>query len=120
MQVEPKNNYNVLGRLGPVQPKPEYRPRSSPEGQTTQAGGEASSRTSEKPSQGSRAQERAQERAERTKAAASASTERLSLPAAKNLTEATAEAITALDPGARKGPHSHLASDAGLMYPRYV
>jgi hypothetical protein len=116
MQVEPKNNYNVLGRLGPVQPKPEYRPRSSPEGQTTQAGGESSARTSEKPSQGSRAQERA----ERTRAAAAASTDRLSLQAAKNLTEATAEAITSLDPGARKGPHSYLASDAGLMYPRYV
>jgi hypothetical protein len=108
MQVEPKNHYNVLGRMGPLQPRPEYRPRpSTTEAESQKAGGEADKRGSS--------------RAERRSALASVPGEgRLSLQAAKALTAATAEAIADLDPNGRKAPHAALERGASLMIPRYV
>lgn len=108
MQVEPKNNYNVLGRMGPTQPRPEYRPRSAPEGDSPKTGTDGGGQNS-----------KSLERAKTGPIAASAES-RLSLQAAKALTAETAQAIANLNPTAAKGPHSSLGPDAGLMYPRYV
>ena len=113
MQVEPKNNYNVIGKMGPLQPRPEYRPKSFPDGEGQKAG--------ESKNSGGEKTRRDPERLEQRKVSAAASTgEKLSLQAAKALTEATSDAIMDLDPRARKGPHSALGPEAGLMYPRYV
>jgi hypothetical protein len=108
MQVEPKNNYNVLGRLGPTQPRPEYRPRAATDGSGAKAEGGVP--------------EREAKAGQRLAAAAAASTEgRLNLAAAKALCQATAEAIESLDPRAcNQGPHVLVGRGAGLMYPRYV
>jgi hypothetical protein len=106
MQVEPKNNYNLLGRMGPLQPRAEYRPGKPKE---------------ESAKTGDGAGERSPERLAPRKVLGGTSGEgRLSLQAAKALTAATAEAIESLDPGSRKGPHSDLAGQVGLMSPRYV
>jgi hypothetical protein len=108
MQVEPKNNYNVLGRLGPTQPRPEYRPRGTLDGTGAKAEGGGA--------------EREAKAGQRPAAAAAATSDgRLNLAAAKTLCQATAEAIGSLDPRAcNQGPHVLVGRGAGLMYPRYV
>jgi hypothetical protein len=107
MQVEPKNNYNVMGKMGPLQPRPEYRPKTAQDGESPKAGQE---RGGQNP-----------ERLQRERISSSASQAgKLSLQSAKALTEATCEAIADLDPSARKCPHSSLSREAGMMSPRYV
>jgi hypothetical protein len=105
MQVE-TNNYNILGRVGPHYPQPEYRPKNNSEsGKATPEGAEQKSH-SEKAS---------------TKLLFSHSTEgRLNLQAAKALTAETALAISQLPPNGRnQGPHN-IGKNVGLLPPRYV
>jgi hypothetical protein len=110
MQVEPKSNYNVLGRMGPLHPRPEYRPKTADEGEGLKSGGERDAQS----------RKRAAERPAAAAAAQAVPEGRLSLQAAKALTAAAAEAIAGLDPLAVKGPHYALGRGAALMWPRYV
>jgi hypothetical protein len=123
--VESNNNYNTLGRMGPIYPRPEYRPGSrseSPKPENSTSGFFRSPKASSE-DLNSGAQNGGQKTKDAVKAAVSLkNTEgRLNLVAAKSLTLETAEAISQLEPlECNSGPHSALEKTAGLMAPRYV
>ncbi|MDR0356324.1 MAG: hypothetical protein LBJ64_11430 [Deltaproteobacteria bacterium] len=116
MQVEVGNNYNPLGRMGPIHPRPEYRPGKNPSFEP---------RESEGPGQDAALASR--KRTERNKAESKGSapvqspaTEgRLNLQGAKTLTELAAQAIRELDgQGTKNSPHR--VDGLGLMAPHYI
>jgi hypothetical protein len=112
MQVESNNNYNTLGRMGPIYPRPEYRPKSVPQESPGQDPGRERDKVDVSQGQGGKAKAQ--------KAQASALVEgRLNVNAAKALTARTAEAISQLPPlGVRQAPHA--VQGLGMMAPRYV
>ncbi|MDR1657237.1 MAG: hypothetical protein LBT47_06745 [Deltaproteobacteria bacterium] len=115
MLVESNNNYNPLGRLGPLHPRPEYRPRTGTEAEKlkTDEGGQTGVGTG---------REKSKDASSKTVAASGQNLDgRLNLSAAKALTESVAEAISRLEPLACNcGPHGRLNPATGLMFPRYV
>ncbi|MDR3205376.1 MAG: hypothetical protein LBV23_11680 [Deltaproteobacteria bacterium] len=114
MQVE-NNNYNTLGRLGPLYPRPEYRPKNNAETGAERGGAkeEAGQREGLKLTLG----QKSFKKAEAIKANRD---ERLTLSMAKSLTEETAQAITLLPPdGRRHAPHV-TGPNMGLLIPTYV
>jgi hypothetical protein len=126
MQVENRNNYNGLGRMGPIYPRPEYHPpRADDQEQLGQAKDKPGRTESQK--KGDRA-ELSQAGKNKTQPGSKArirneeapSGGRLNLASAKELTQETSQAIAALPPwSTTQNPHradSHL----GLLYPTYV
>jgi hypothetical protein len=118
MQVDSGNNYNTLGRMGPIYPRPEYRPKGPPKENTEETKGGAQDKVKLTGGQGDKAKAKAQK--ERGVQAQPVVAEgRLNLQSAKVLTQITAEAITQLPPdGRNQGPHS--VKGTGLLSPRYV
>ncbi|MDR1051786.1 MAG: hypothetical protein LBP95_12090 [Deltaproteobacteria bacterium] len=118
MQVESNNNYNTMGRMGPVYPRPEYRPGPRP-GQTPEETGGQGGR--DKVDVSTNAGGRSGEKARKVVPvqAPAAAEGRLNLAGAKTLTETTAAAIAGLSPGGlNQAPHN--VAGLGLMAPRYV
>ncbi|MDR2140980.1 MAG: hypothetical protein LBR11_04200 [Deltaproteobacteria bacterium] len=111
--IDSLNNYNPLGRLGPLSPRPEYRPPGSREGEGPQ--------TSPDPKNDQAKPGRVQTASPQLGTKAKSSPEsRLSLAAAQALTQEVSLAIAQLPPGSvNAGPH-RLNPYWGLYYPRYV
>jgi hypothetical protein len=100
--------YNPLGLLGPINPRPEYRP---PERKEDSSSGASSSTYKE--TQG-------QPQANQVEAAKPRAEKGLNLAGAKALTETVSQAISQLDPiSVNAGPH-RLNPYWGLYSSRYV
>ncbi|MDR3153031.1 MAG: hypothetical protein LBW85_01875 [Deltaproteobacteria bacterium] len=121
MQVDNRNSYNTLGRLGPLYPRPEYRPpQNSPENAPEGAGAGAG--------QGAEGKAKAQSESlilspRLRKATAGQVREaqgKLGLQAAKELAEETARDITGLDPRSEYGCPHRKPEGHGLLYPVYA
>ncbi|MDR2367229.1 MAG: hypothetical protein LBF58_03830 [Deltaproteobacteria bacterium] len=122
MQIDSNNNYNTLGRMGPIYPRPEYRPKYAPKDnpEESKAGQD---KVNVSGGRGEKAKDRkgqkeltAQSRAQAQPAVPEG---RLNLQTAKTLTKVTAEAIAGLPPdGRNQGPHA--VQGLGLLAPRYV
>jgi hypothetical protein len=113
MQVESNNNYNTLGRMGPIYPRPEYRPKSAPQESPGQDPGGGRDKVDVSQGHGGKA------KAQKAHQAAALAEGRLSVNSAKALTASTAEAISRLPPqGVRQAPHA--VQGLGLLAPRYV
>jgi hypothetical protein len=118
MQIESGNNYNPLGRLGPLYPRPEYRPGNSSKDTPEKAKDGGQDQVSLAGGKGDKSKAKAQ-KGQKAQASAVNADSRLSLQSAKALTEATAEEIKRLPPqGRNQGPHA--VKGLGLMAPRYV
>ncbi|MDR1085689.1 MAG: hypothetical protein LBP22_12775 [Deltaproteobacteria bacterium] len=104
-------NYNPLGRLGPVYPRPEYRPQA----------GREDSRDTPAPAENEKNPLKVKISGQKTaKAAPDQSESRLTLAMAQNLVQETSAAIAGLPPGAtNSGPH-RLNPYWGLIHRRYV
>ncbi|MDR2422093.1 MAG: hypothetical protein LBE01_01800 [Deltaproteobacteria bacterium] len=104
-------NYNPLGLIGPLRPRPEYRPPSTRE-ESSNSKGEP---TAKKTASGQVAAN--PKEAQKIKSEADG---RLNLATAQSLTRETSEAIANLPPeGRNAGPH-RLNPYWGLVSPRYV
>ncbi|MDR1396004.1 MAG: hypothetical protein LBK52_07540 [Deltaproteobacteria bacterium] len=114
MNLDPLN-YNPVGRLGPLYPKPEYRPAENPP-----AGEEAPEKTDKNPVR-VKLENRAQSQAQARQAAARPDLGgRLTLTQAQDLTQTVSEAVSRLTPEAtNSGPH-RLNPYWGLINRRYV
>ena len=116
MQVDSGNNYNVLGRTGPIYPRPEYRPTDSSKKTPEETKG-GQDKVSVSGGKEGKAQAKARKELKaQTQAAADG---RLNVQSAKALTSAIAESIASLPPdGRNQGPHT--VKGLGLLPPRYV
>jgi hypothetical protein len=116
MQVENRNIYNTTGRIGPLYPRPEYRPPSKeltedPSGEG-RVKGEGKNSASESLI--------LSDRLKRKNPVKTESQGRLNVQAAKNLVLESAEGIKELSPRATTGcPHQKIQGD-GLLYPIYA
>ncbi|MDR2198568.1 MAG: hypothetical protein LBR53_03755 [Deltaproteobacteria bacterium] len=119
MQLDNRNTYNTLGRVGPHYPRPEYRPpqKEVTEGQVRDGSVKGESERKKAPSEslilsGNLKAKNLKARPE--------TPVRLNLPAVRALVEETAWRITELPPKASYGcPHQKIIGD-GLLYPTYV
>ena len=118
MQIDSGNNYNGLGRLGPIYPRPEYRPKGpakeAPEG--SQGGAQDKVNVSGGKGQQGQAKDAQKALAQAQRAVPDG---RLNLQSAKALTQLTAEAIAGLPPDGR-GQSPHETQGLGLLAPRYL
>jgi hypothetical protein len=121
MQVENRNAYNTLGRMGPLYPLPEYRPpQNAPEQAPDGKAGEAGKGTEGKGKVSSESLVLSQ-RLRRTSAApASESPGKLNAQSAKELAGETASMITGLDPRSESGCPHRKPQGHGLLYPVYA
>jgi hypothetical protein len=121
MQVESNNNYNTLGRMGPLYPRPEYRPRPNFDPSAEQSSGGGQDKVNVSANSKNKAKNQSQPQTQTLKAVQSSAVPegRLNLLNAKKLTEETALAISQLNPsGHNQSPHS--VTGLGLMAPCYV
>ena len=119
MQVDNRSNYNTLGRMGPLYPRPEYRP---PQKNAAELGGDGSVK-------GEGADKKTQKEKEAVTLSASLKGKgakkpeapgKLTLQAAKGLVEETGAEIAALSPKSVNGcPHGAVDGSA-LMWPFYA
>jgi hypothetical protein len=120
MQVENRNNYNTLGRMGPIYPREEFRPpKKNPTELTTENDG----------LKGDGDKKKTQKESEslilsaglKGKGAKSQSIpERLNLAGIKALVSQTSESISELAPQETSGcPHRQIEG-YGLLYPTYA
>jgi hypothetical protein len=120
MQVENRNAYNTLGRMGPLYPRPEYRPPQNAPEQTDGKAGETGRGTEGKGKAPSESLILS-ERLKRTSApSAPDTTGKLSAQSAKALSEETAGRIAVLDPRSEKGCPHRKPEGHGLLYPVYA
>ncbi|MDR0620687.1 MAG: hypothetical protein LBJ61_02235 [Deltaproteobacteria bacterium] len=117
MQIDSGNNYNTLGRMGPIYPRPEYRPRNPAKDTPEETKGGAQDKVDVS---GGKAKKRQANEGQKTqKAQAAVADGRLNLQSAKALTQITAQAIAELPPeGRNQSPHA--VQGLGLLAPRYV
>jgi uncharacterized protein (DUF39 family) len=117
MQVDNRNNYNVLGKMGPLYQRPEYRPpqkNTAETGGDGQVKGEGSKKETPKDSLtlSSNLKGKAVKKAEVQG--------KLNLQGVKNLVAETSADIAALSPNSVGGcPHRVIGGDV-LMYPTYA
>jgi hypothetical protein len=115
-------SYNLTGQLGPLYPRPEYRPPSQDSSDTTNKAKPGvinqSGKRDLKPDVPKAHPKATQNLQPATKTSTPAS--RLTLAAAQTLTEEVSAAIAQLPPGSTNaGPHRHNPY-WGLIYPKYV
>ncbi|MDR2459494.1 MAG: hypothetical protein LBE38_01730 [Deltaproteobacteria bacterium] len=120
MQVDNRNNYNTLGRMGPIYPRQEFRPpqknltenSEDPKGLKGDAPGK---KTQKEDSESLILSDKL-----KRKSAAKSAPERINLQEAKALVTITGEDISALDPKSDYGcPHNGVEG-FGLLYPTYA
>ncbi|MDR1040226.1 MAG: hypothetical protein LBR80_08695 [Deltaproteobacteria bacterium] len=124
MQVENRNSYNTLGRMGPIYQRPEYRPpQNAPDGASEGAPGEAG-KAGNGAEKGQKSQSEALILSPRLKgASASVAADtggRLNVQSAKVLAENTAEMIAGLEPRSERGCPHRKPEGHGLLYPVYA
>jgi hypothetical protein len=116
MRLDNGSNYNVLGKMGPIYQRPEYRP---PQKNPVETGGDGQVGKGDK----KETRKDALTLSTKTKVKAVQKTEvqgKLNLQGVKDLTELTATDIASLSPKSVDGcPHKVIGGDA-LMYPTYA
>jgi hypothetical protein len=118
MQIESGNNYNTLGRLGPIYPRPEYRPKNAPKDNSEETKGGGQDKVTVAGEKGGNSKAKAQ-KDQKAQAQVSVAEGRLNLQSAKALTQITADAIATLSPdGRNQGPHR--VQGLGMLSPRYI
>jgi hypothetical protein len=125
MQVENRNSYNATGRMGPVYPRPEYRPpQSFPETPQDGTAGEPGKGTEGKGKSQAQAQTESlilSPRLRRAQApAASDPGVKLTAQTARALSDETADRIAGLNPRADNGCPHRKPEGHGLLYPVYA
>ena len=116
MQVENRNNYNTLGRMGPLYPRPEYRP---PQKNGPETGAEGTVRGEDK----KETQKEALVLSPNLKGKGIRKAEvsgKLNLQGAKALVEETGGAIARLSPGSLEGCPHRVIDGSALMWPTYA
>jgi hypothetical protein len=123
MQVENRNSYNTLGRLGPLYPRPEYRPpQNAPDGAGEGAPGEAG-KAGLGAGKGSKTQSEAlilSPSLRRPPVQAADAGARLNAQSAKALAEETAGMIAGLEPRSERGCPHRKPEGHGLLFPVYA
>ncbi|MDR2301159.1 MAG: hypothetical protein LBF38_03860 [Deltaproteobacteria bacterium] len=118
MQIDSGNNYNTLGKMGPIYPRPEYRPKNSTKDNPEETQGGAKDKVNVSGGKGEKGKAAKDQKAQ-AQTQPALSDGRLNLQSAKILTQATAEAIANLPPeGRNQAPHT--VKGLGLLPPRYV
>jgi hypothetical protein len=120
VQLDNKNIYNTLGRLGPIYPRPEYRPPAKEE--AGGAGSGAGSFVKKGGGKGSAPSESlilAQSLKKKSQSAPAAQ-ERLNLAGAEALVEESAGLIKGLQPEDAFGCPHKTPDGVGLLCPSYV
>ncbi|MDR2613647.1 MAG: hypothetical protein LBG06_12850 [Deltaproteobacteria bacterium] len=122
MLVENRFSYNPMGRLGPVYPRPEYRPPQNAPGDgpgdaAGEAGKGAGGKAEKAPSESLVLSPRLRRAAGGAAADAGA---RLNLQGARELAGETARGIAGLDPRSENGCPHRMPQGHGLLYPAYA
>jgi hypothetical protein len=118
MQID-SGNYNTLGRLGPVYPRPEYRPKSPSKDTSGEAGESGRDKVDVANGKGEQSSTKARKDLKAQNRTQAVESGRLNLQSAKSLTLVTAEAISNLPPqGRNQAPH--MTQGLGLLSPRYI
>jgi hypothetical protein len=117
MQIENRNTYNTLGRIGPLHPRPEYRPPQKGVEEDQAGGSQVKGDAKESPSESLILSENLRSKSTNTKTETQG---RLNVLGAQSLVEKLKEDITELSPNSTNGcPHRKVDGDA-LMYPIYA
>jgi hypothetical protein len=118
VQVENRNTYNTTGRVGPLYPKPEYRPPIKDLVEDSQGEGKVKGDGDKK--KASSESLILSDSLKRKSAVKNEVPLKLNVVAAKALVEESAEAIMDLKPLSTTGcPHKKIEGD-GLLYPIYA
>jgi hypothetical protein len=126
MQVENRNAYNTLGRMGPMYPRPEYRPPQNfpmplEDGKAGDAGKGTEGKGTEGKGKAPADSLILSPRLKRSSApVASEITGKLNPLTAKSLVEETAGRISGLDPRSENGCPHRKPEGHGLLYPVYA
>jgi hypothetical protein len=124
MQVENRNAYNTLGRMGPLYPRPEYRPPQNAPERTGGGTGEAGKGTDGKGGTKSGAPSESLILSGRLRKASSPPaadpSARLNVQSAAELARDTAGRIAGLDPRSERGCPHRKPEGHGLLYPAYA
>ncbi|MDR2339746.1 MAG: hypothetical protein LBF40_06415 [Deltaproteobacteria bacterium] len=120
MQLDNRNTYNTLGRVGPLYPRPEYRPPvKDPSGEGVSKDGSVKDGPGAKkaPSDSLILSDNLKRKNLAPKADPQA---KLNLQLAKDLVSESAQGIKNLEPSATDGcPHGAITGE-GLLYPTYA
>jgi hypothetical protein len=117
MQLENRNTYNTLGRMGPIHPRPEYRPPLKEEGVGKDGSVKGEGDRKQAPSESLILSDSLKRKGPAAKPEGQG---RLNLASVKGLVEYSAEGIKGLSPNSTSGcPHA-LATGDGLLYPTYA
>ncbi|MDR2349087.1 MAG: hypothetical protein LBF41_00480 [Deltaproteobacteria bacterium] len=118
MRAENSNNYNPLGRMGPLYQRPEYHPpKKNPAGTGADNGvkGEGDKKETPKDTLSLSQKIKGKETAKKQDPS-----QKMNLQAAKNLTAETCGEIAELSPGSTEGcPHKMLLGGV-FVYPMYA
>ena len=121
MQLENRNTYNTLGRVGPLYPRPEYRPPQKEPAEGAGAGKEGSVRGGDAgkkaPSESLILSESLKQK---SRAQKPESQGRLNAASAAELAARSSELIRELSPSAVNGCPHRMPSGEGLLYPVYA
>jgi hypothetical protein len=121
MQVENRNSYNPLGRMGPLYPRPEYRPPQPHAEGAPDGAAEGAGKGAEGKGQAQTESIVLSPRLKRASGGAPAEASgRLNAQSARALAEATAESISGLNPRAERGCPHRRPEGHGLLYPVYA